>query len=81
MYLSILQKGITMYAIQSLQTDYLAYLIKNQKRVTVCFKNGCKIMGVVMGMTDEVIFFKHGITKFFYKKSINALIPAAQYIA
>lgn len=70
-----------MQQIQTLQPEYLAELIKHQKPVTLYFKNGCKLIGTLMGMTDEVIFFNHGITEYFYKKHINSVIPITRYTA
>jgi len=64
-----------MYQIQTLQSEYLAALIKIQKPVMLYFKNGARLHGTLTGMTDEVIFFNHGITDYFYKKTIHAVIP------
>lgn len=69
-----------MYSTQILQHEYLAKLIKDQKPVTLYFKNGHRKNGVITGMTNEVIFFKHGITDYFYKKAIHAVIPITQHI-
>ncbi len=69
-----------MHPIQTLQREYLVQLIKCQKPVTLYFKNGCKLIGVLMGMTDEVIFFKHGITDYFYKTNINSITPISPYL-
>lgn len=68
-----------MYQIQTLQSEYLAALIKYQTPVMLYFKNGCKLMGTLIGMTNEVIFFKHGITEYFYKSNINSITTIAQY--
>jgi sRNA-binding regulator protein Hfq len=68
-----------MYSIQMLQREYLAQLINDQRPVTLYFKNGSRKNGVITGVTDEVIFFKHGITEFFYKNSINAVNPISEY--
>ncbi len=65
----------------SLQAEYLSHLIKLEKPVTIYFKNGCKIMGVIAGMNDEVIYFKHGITEYFYQNSIHSIVPVIQYTA
>ena len=64
-----------MYPIQTLQPEYLSYLIKTQKPVILHFKNGARLRGTVTGMTQEVIFFKYGITEFFYKKTIHSVTP------
>ncbi len=70
-----------MYPIQTLQTEYLAYLIKTQKPVVLYFKNAHKITGTLTGMADEVIFFKHGITDYFYKNHIHSIMPITKYTA
>lgn len=67
-----------MRAIHSLQSKYLDSLIEDKKPVMLYFKNGYRMMGVVTGITDEVIFFKHGITDYFYKNNINSVIPITQ---
>jgi sRNA-binding regulator protein Hfq len=72
-------KEITMFSHQMLQREYLAQLIKHQKPVTLHFKNGHRKNGVIMGITDEVIFFNHGITDYFYQDSIYAVNPIAHY--
>ncbi len=70
-----------MHQMQTLQGEYLAQLIKRQKPVTLYFKNGCKLIGVLMGMTDEVIFFNHGITDYFYKNNIHSIMPISPHLA
>ncbi len=68
-----------MCLIQTLQSKYLAQLIHDQKPVTLHFKNGHRRNGLLMSMTDEVIFFKHGITDYIYKNSIHAVMPISQH--
>ncbi len=70
---------MAMHHTQTLQSEYLTHLIKHQKPVTLHFKSGYKITGILTGMTDQVIFFKHGITEYFYKNIINSIIPITQY--
>jgi len=68
-----------MYPIQMLQHGYLAQLIQDQTPVTLYFKNGHRKNGIITGMTNEVIFFKHGITDYFYQNNIHAVNPITQY--
>lgn len=63
-----------MYPIQTLQPQHLDLLIKHQKPVTLYFKNGHKITGTVMGMTDEVIF-QTGHYKIFLQKIYPCCCP------
>ena len=66
---------------QTFQFEYLSYLIKHQQPVTLHFKSGHKITGIMMGMTDTVIFFKHGITEYIYKSNIHSILPFSNYTA
>ncbi len=70
-----------MRSLHSFQSKYLDSLIKDQKPVTLYFKNGYRVIGIMMGMTDKVIFFKQSITEYFYKNNINSIIPITQYTA
>ncbi len=64
-----------MRSIPLVQSKYLDSLIEDQKPVMLYFKNGSKIMGVIIGITDEVMFFKYGITEYFYNSTIHSVVP------
>jgi sRNA-binding regulator protein Hfq len=67
-----------MYPIQTVEPEYVADLIKHQKYVALHLKNGNKFIGILVGMTEEAIFFKDVITQVFYKKAINTINPLTQ---
>lgn len=70
-----------MRSLHSLQSKYLDSFIDDKKPVMLYFRNGYRIIGIVMGITDEVIFFKHGITEYFYKDDIYSVTPIIQNTA
>ena len=67
-----------MYDTHFLQAQYLSDLIKHQKLLHLYLKNGRKLKGFLMGMTDEAIFFREGMTEIFYKKMIHGIFPVIQ---
>jgi len=68
-----------MHPLHAFQSKYLDSLIADQKPAALYFKDGYRIMGKVMGVTDKVVFFKHGITECIYKNHISSIIPILEY--
>jgi sRNA-binding regulator protein Hfq len=70
-----------MYYNQTLQYHYLSHLIKQKVPIALYLKNGNKLTGILMGMTEKFLFFKDGLTEYIDKQSVNAVLPMAAQAA
>jgi sRNA-binding regulator protein Hfq len=67
-----------MYHTRTLQHQYLSDLIQQQKPLHVYLKDGRRLKGFLMGMTDEAIFFREETTEIYYKKMIHGIFPVIE---
>jgi len=64
-----------MYPHYSMKHKYLTYLIKYQIPVYLHLRNGCKYKGILVDMTEEMLFFRQHMLEVFHKNMIYGVYP------
>jgi RNA chaperone Hfq len=59
------------------QDKFLAELIANQTPVAIYLKNGVKLTGKIIGVTNDIIFLNNPAPQMIYKKQVNTILPMA----
>jgi RNA chaperone Hfq len=57
------------------QERFISELIANQTSVAVYLKNGIKLTGKIVGVTNDVIFLNQPVPQMIYKKQISTILP------
>jgi RNA chaperone Hfq len=64
-----------------LSTEYealcLSQLIKTQARVVIYLKNGVKLTGRIIAVSEDAIFLNDPAPKMIYRKIVSTIVPVS----
>ncbi len=69
-------RRLTMYISMDCQSRFLKQLIENQSYVSIYLKNGVRLTGKIIGLTDDIVFLNTPVPQLVYKKQINTILPS-----
>ena len=66
-----------MFIDKDMQKRFLAECIVKKTLVSLYLRNGIKTSGIIVAMTDDIIFFNTPVPHIIYKRHVNAIFPEA----
>lgn len=64
-----------MYQATVYQERFLSDLIARQTPVAVYLKNGIKLTGKIIGVTNDIIFLNNPAPQLIYKRQVSTVVP------